>query len=81
MSQLVSKFSYRVEWLLILLILLVQPAKAQDIPKSENRLSDRLAKTVTNTSKHITNRSCAGDGSQGKSYLFRCEGDFTDNQR
>ncbi|MEH1838005.1 MAG: TonB-dependent siderophore receptor [Nostoc sp.] len=44
MSQLVSKFSYRIEWLLILLILLVQPAKAQDIPKSNNRFN--LAKTL-----------------------------------
>ena len=44
MSQLVSKFSYRLEWLLILLILLVQPAKAQDIPKFDHRLSN-LAKT------------------------------------
>ncbi|MEH2290677.1 TonB-dependent siderophore receptor [Nostoc sp.] len=44
MNQLVSKFSYRIEWLLILLILLVQPAKAQDIPKSNNRFN--LAKTL-----------------------------------
>ena len=47
MSQQVCKFSYRREWLAILFtVLLVQPAKAQDIPKSENRLSDRLAKTL-----------------------------------
>ncbi|MDF5706212.1 MAG: TonB-dependent siderophore receptor [Nostoc sp. S4] len=45
MSQLVSKFSYRIEWLLIFLILLVQPAKAQDISKSNNRLNN-LAKTL-----------------------------------
>ena len=46
MSQRVCKFSYGVEWLLILLaVLLVQPAKAQEIPKSDHRLSDRLAKT------------------------------------
>ncbi|MEH2454436.1 MAG: hypothetical protein V7K20_24970 [Nostoc sp.] len=31
---------------MILFVLVVQPAKAQDIPKSNNRLSDRLAKTL-----------------------------------
>ncbi|MEH2419758.1 MAG: TonB-dependent siderophore receptor [Nostoc sp.] len=47
MSKQVCKFSYGVEWLLILsTVLLLQPAKAQEIPKSDHRLSDRLAKTL-----------------------------------
>ncbi|MEH2177848.1 TonB-dependent siderophore receptor [Nostoc sp.] len=45
MNKQMCKFSYKREWLLILLtVLLVQPAKAQDIPKFDNQLSD-LAKT------------------------------------
>lgn len=46
-KQVCLVFSYRLEWLLILFtVLLVQPAKAQEIPKSDHRLSDRLAKTL-----------------------------------
>ncbi|MEH1848848.1 MAG: TonB-dependent siderophore receptor [Nostoc sp.] len=45
MNKQICKFSYRREWLLIVFtVLLVQPAKAQDIPKLDNRLS-ALAKT------------------------------------
>lgn len=45
-KQVCLVFSYKLEWLLILFtVLVVQPAKAQDIPKSDNWLSDRLAKT------------------------------------
>ena len=46
-KQVCLVFSYKLEWLLILFtVLVVQPAKAQDIPKSDNWLSDRLAKTL-----------------------------------
>ncbi|MEH1890753.1 MAG: TonB-dependent receptor plug domain-containing protein [Nostoc sp.] len=45
-KQVCLVFSYKLEWLLTLFtVLVVQPAKAQDIPKSAHQLSDRLAKT------------------------------------
>ncbi|MHC5821742.1 MAG: hypothetical protein ACYT04_39210, partial [Nostoc sp.] len=47
-KQVCLVFSYRVQWLLILFtVLLVQPAKAQDIPKSDSLLNRlRPAKTL-----------------------------------
>ncbi|MEH2241506.1 TonB-dependent siderophore receptor [Nostoc sp.] len=51
MNKQICKFSYRREWLLILFtILLVQPAKAQDIPKFDNRFN--LAKTLPQAKPH-----------------------------
>ncbi|MEH2397545.1 hypothetical protein [Nostoc sp.] len=50
-KQVCLVFSYKLEWLLILFtVLVVQPAKAQDIPKSDNWLSDREAQ-LPNTFK------------------------------
>ncbi|MHC5832978.1 MAG: hypothetical protein ACYT04_97585, partial [Nostoc sp.] len=47
-KQVYKMFSCRLEWLLIVLtVLVVQPAKAQDIPKSDSSLNRlRLAKTL-----------------------------------